>query len=137
MTWNKRSLIWAAAAIIAIIGLIPVTAALAQEEEIELSMAPPQEAQRPPVIFPHEVHMGLYDCLECHHDYQNGENVLDEDSLEEGNPAIQCANCHNGKTSPDLQEAFHRQCIGCHIDVRKSGQPSGPEMCGDCHRAGN
>jgi hypothetical protein len=139
MTWNKRFLIWttAAAAIIAIAGLIPVTVALAQEEEIELRMDNPEEAQRSAVIFPHEVHMGLYDCLACHHDYQNGVNVLDENNLEEGNPAIRCANCHNDRQNPDLQEAFHRQCIGCHIEVRKSGQPSGPEMCGGCHRAEN
>ena len=137
MTWNTRSLIGVAAALIAIIGLIPVTAALAQEEEIELRMGNPEEAQRPPVIFPHEEHMDLYECLTCHHDYQDGVNVLDENTLEEGNPDIQCAHCHNNQTAPDLQEAFHRQCIGCHIAVRKSGQPSGPEMCGDCHRAEN
>jgi len=133
MTWNKRSLLWTAAAILVFIGLIPMTAARAQEEEMELSIGNTEDAQRSPVIFSHDLHMGIYECLACHHDYQNGVNVLDENNLEEGNPAILCANCHNNQADPDLQEAFHRQCIGCHIEVRKSGQPSGPEMCGNCH----
>jgi hypothetical protein len=62
-------------------------------------------------------------------------NVLDENTLEEDNPAIRCANCHNDQADLNLQKAFHRQCMGCHIEIRKSGQLSGPEMCGACHRA--
>jgi len=135
MTWNKRSLIWAAAAVLAIIGLIPVTAALAQEEEMQLSNGNAEEAQRSPVAFSHDLHMGLYECLACHHDYQDGENMLDENTLEEDNPAIRCTNCHNDQADLNLQKAFHRQCMGCHIEIRKSGQLSGPEMCGACHRA--
>lgn len=135
MTWKKRSLIWAAAAVLAIVGLIPVTVALAQEDEMQLTIGNAEETQRSPVDFSHDLHMGLYECLKCHHDYQNGVNVLDENNLEEGNPAIRCANCHNDQADLDLQKAFHRQCIECHIEVRKSGQPSGPEMCGNCHGA--
>jgi c(7)-type cytochrome triheme protein len=112
-----------------------MTVALAQDEEIQLNIGNAGEAQRPPVTFSHDVHMGLYECLACHHNYQNGVNMLDENTLEEGNPAIRCANCHNNQSDLDLQKAFHRQCMGCHIEVRKSSQPSGPELCGACHRA--
>jgi DNA-directed RNA polymerase subunit RPC12/RpoP len=77
--------------------------------------------------------MGLYECLACHHDYKDGINVLNEDDLEEGNPAIRCAACHNGQGELDRQKAFHRQCMGCHIETRKAGQATGPEMCGTCH----
>jgi c(7)-type cytochrome triheme protein len=85
-------------------------------------------AEQPPALFPHEDHMDFADCLDCHHDYKNGINELDEDELYEGNPAIQCATCHNGKTSFSSLRAFHRQCIQCH-----DAEGQGPVMCGDCH----
>jgi c(7)-type cytochrome triheme protein len=85
---------------------------------------------RPPVPFPHELHMDVYDCLDCHHDYENGENVLDDAVLEEGNPEIKCAFCHTPAAAIDLKDAFHGQCVGCHdIDHKK-----GPRLCGECHR---
>ena len=133
MMWNKRIVIGAAAAVLAVIGLSLATISLAQEEEILLNDGGTAGTQRPAVIFSHDLHMGLYECLACHHDYQDGVNVLDEDRLEEGNPDIRCANCHNGQADLDAQKAYHRQCMGCHIDERKAGQASGPEMCGACH----
>ena len=133
MMWNKRIVIGAAAAFLAVIGLSLATISLAQEEEIRLNDSGAADTQRPAVIFSHDLHMGLYECLACHHDYQDGVNVLDEDRLEEGNPDIRCANCHNDQADLDPQKAYHRQCMGCHIDERKAGQSSGPEMCGACH----
>jgi c(7)-type cytochrome triheme protein len=50
---------------------------------------------RGPVLFDHEFHMYDFDCLDCHHDMENGENVLDEVDLVEGNPDILCASCHD------------------------------------------
>nr|WP_320190710.1 cytochrome c3 family protein [uncultured Desulfobacter sp.] len=87
-----------------------------------------KDSNLPPALFPHEDHMAFLDCLDCHHDYKNGTNDLDEDELYEGNPDIQCATCHNGKTSFPALQAFHRQCIHCH-----DTQGQGPVVCGECH----
>jgi hypothetical protein len=89
--------------------------------------------QRTAVTFSHELHMEAFDCLECHHDYAEGENALDEGELEEGNPAIRCASCHGSGSTPELRCAYHRQCMGCHRLMRIKGLATGPELCGGCH----
>jgi c(7)-type cytochrome triheme protein len=122
-----------AVVLMALFGLALSGFALAQEEEIQLNTGEDTAVQRSAVTFSHDLHMGLYECLDCHHDYQNGANALDEDTLEEGNPDIRCAACHNDQADLDRQTAYHRQCMGCHIDTRKDGEASGPEMCGACH----
>lgn len=118
--------------VLALAGLSLSTFSFAQDEEMLLNTGTDINT-RPPVAFSHDLHMGLYECLDCHHDMKDGANVLDEDTLEEGNPDILCGNCHNDQASLDLQKAYHRQCMGCHIDNRKAGNASGPEMCGACH----
>ena len=88
---------------------------------------------RTAVAFPHQLHMEGFACLECHHDYTNGENTLDEDELVEGNPAIRCAACHATGSASDLRRAYHLQCLGCHRQERIAGSTTGPELCGQCH----
>ena len=85
------------------------------------------ERERPGAVFPHTLHAddaGI-DCLECHHIYENGDNVWDDSSESE------CAECHkleaDGKTLP-LMKAFHENCKGCHEKENK-----GPLTCGECH----
>jgi hypothetical protein len=109
--------------------------AFAQEEAIVLDMGGTAD-QRPAVDFDHGLHMGLFECLDCHHQIEDGVNVLDESDLTPGNPDVRCLVCHTPDTGIDLQRAYHRQCMGCHIDTRKAGEPSGPEMCGSCHIPG-
>ena len=133
MIWKKQPVVLAVAGILAVIGLGLATFSFAQEEEIVLNTGEDLETQRTAVAFSHDLHMGIYDCLDCHHDFKDGVNVLDEDTLEEGNPDIRCSACHNDQADLDRQKAFHRQCMGCHIDTRKTGEESGPEMCGACH----
>ena len=133
MIWKKQPVVLAVAGILAVIGLGLATFSFAQEEEIVLNTGEDLETQRTAVAFSHDLHMGIYDCLDCHHDFKDGVNVLDEDTLEEGNPDIRCSACHNDQADLDRQKAFHRQCMGCHIDTRKAGEASGPEMCGACH----
>jgi c(7)-type cytochrome triheme protein len=87
---------------------------------------------RPAVYFSHENHMDSYDCLDCHHDYKNGENVLDEDDLEDGE-STGCASCHTKEVSIDLKTAYHRQCMGCHRLVNKQEAATSPITCRDCH----
>lgn len=105
--------------------------------------------QRPPVRFPHEDHMMTADCLDCHHDYEDGENVLDPFDLEDGNTDPSCCGCHHPGAQLTLEDAFHKQCISCHLDNRhkfwiprkgiqwkaltREGAPAGPVLCGECH----
>ncbi len=101
--------------------------------------------QRSTVSFPHDSHMD-FDCMQCHHDYEDGENVLDEDVLNETEPEdtidlsmaedpgdnpVKCISCHNDtsdKSEINGMDAYHRQCIGCH-----KTENIGPTLCGECH----
>ncbi|MCP3954196.1 MAG: cytochrome c3 family protein [Desulfobacterales bacterium] len=90
------------------------------------------QKSRPGVDFPHELHTEAHDCLECHHDYQDGENVLEEDELDEDG-AASCRACHDSSASIDLKTAYHRQCIKCHRGLNKQPDNDLPITCGDCH----
>ena len=107
----------------------------AQSEDILLNHVAENDSQRrPPVWFGHEMHSDNLECLDCHHDYdENGKNILDEDELEEGQPAAQCLSCHEIKKSDDLENTYHKLCMGCHISAQKRGDPSGPRLCAGCH----
>jgi c(7)-type cytochrome triheme protein len=84
---------------------------------------------RPPVAFSHIRHMeAVPSCKDCHHKYENGKNVLDEGTLQEGNKGIKCSACHGVRDRIDLKEAFHSQCISCHKNKK-----TGPRFCGECH----
>jgi c(7)-type cytochrome triheme protein len=101
--------------------------------------------QRPAVAFTHMSHVNSgIDCKTCHHRFQGGKNILDEMELEEGAEGIKCAACHKDKPgfrfSPDLdatnrnlQQAYHRECIGCHRQLNLENKKSGPVTCGQCH----
>ena len=128
---SKKTLI-VLAGFLALVGW-GLTFAYAQEEILNLNADPAAARQRTPVAFSHDLHMGLYECLDCHHKFENGVNVLDEDDLVEEAPEVSCGACHDDAASIDRRRAYHRQCMGCHIEVRKAGEASGPEMCGACH----
>ncbi len=128
---SKKTLI-VLAGFLALVGW-GLTFAYAQEEILNLNADPAAARQRTPVAFSHDLHMGLYECLDCHHKFENGVNVLDEDDLVEEAPEVSCGACHDDAASIDRQRAYHRLCMGCHIEVRKAGEASGPEMCGACH----
>lgn len=109
--------------------MIYVSGLYAYSEDIEFG----GEKTRGSVAFPHELHMGSFDCLDCHHDMKDGENVLDEADLEEDNPDIMCASCHNADSKIERREAFHYQCMGCHNKFRLTQEATGPTLCGECH----
>jgi c(7)-type cytochrome triheme protein len=106
-----------------------VSGVYASSEEIEFS----GKKSRGPVVFDHELHMGDFECLDCHHVMESGENVLDESDLEEGDPNILCSSCHNSTSKIAKTEAFHYQCMGCHNDYSLTSEPTGPTLCGGCH----
>ncbi|MEA1921627.1 MAG: cytochrome c3 family protein [Pseudomonadota bacterium] len=111
-----------------------VTASWAQPEKIVLDNSEAfKHKKRSPVTFPHELHCDSLECLDCHHRYEKGENVLDEDSLEEGNADIRCASCHTWEARVQLRSAFHLMCTGCHTKNAKKGAKTGPRTCGGCH----
>ena len=90
--------------------------------------------KRPPVPFPHNLHVekGL-SCKDCHHLYEKGKNVLDESNLTEGNKEIRCSFCHGSKSRLNLEQAYHGQCMGCHKKPLKEQRKAPPRYCGGCH----
>ena len=81
------------------------------------------------VPFSHQGHFEDYglDCRECHHVFEDGENVW-----QEGDPIGKCAECHNplkreGKAMR-LPNAYHVNCKGCHKEMRDE-----KDQCGLCH----
>lgn len=86
-----------------------------------------------PVLFRHQPHeaAGL-SCTACHHNYVRGRNIW-----REGQPVPSCESCHQVQPQAgrlDLKNAFHRQCKGCHLNLRKNGRAAGPIKCQECHR---
>lgn len=107
----------------------------AQSEKMVLDSSKGQSGKkRPPVNFPHQLHVekGL-DCKDCHHLYENGKNVLDESKLVEGNQDLRCSTCHHAKSRLNLEKAYHRQCLGCHKKPIKDKTKVPPRYCGGCH----
>ena len=138
-------LVWMS--ILGIVGLLWAVNLGAQPEDILLDdQSVFASRSRPAVEFPHLRHFddaGI-ECSECHHRFKDGENIVDEAELEEDAEGIKCASCHKDESgfrfAPDLdptqrtlQQAYHRMCTGCHRQVSKDSQASGPVTCGSCH----
>jgi c(7)-type cytochrome triheme protein len=101
---------------------------------------------RPAVEFPHLLHFddaGI-ECSECHHRFQDGENIVDDSELEEGAAGIKCSSCHKSEAGfrfkPDLdptkrtlRQAYHRMCMSCHRQLKKENKKAGFVTCGGCH----
>ncbi len=107
----------------------------AQPDKVVLGQSNiPGGKTRPVVTFPHNRHAeaGL-SCMDCHHLYKDGKNVLDEGTLGEGKEGIRCSACHGTKSRLNLEQAFHNQCIGCHRKFWKEKKKTGPRFCGECH----
>lgn len=74
------------------------------------------------VTFSHEMHtLVAEDCATCHHHSKAGQTPL-------------CEKCHRPSSDPrdskipNLKDAYHRQCIGCHKEMEM-----GPTGCTECH----
>ncbi len=113
-----------------IVSFLFAASAFSQDEIIKLNSEELGTHQRPVVQFTHEQHANVLECLRCHHDFDKYGNNLGS----EGQP---CSDCHartSGKNPLPLQEAFHTQCKACHDQMLANGAPSGPVMCGECHK---
>lgn len=86
--------------------------------------------QRPPAVFEHDAHnekAELWDCMICHHVYDEQGRKSDWESSEDQ----ACADCHGLSDQgrmPGLRKAFHQSCKGCHLTEQK-----GPITCAECH----
>jgi hypothetical protein len=113
--------------------LWPTDTLFSQPEEIviENEMAGLKNS-RSAVSFPHELHMDSLDCLTCHHVYEDGKNILDEDELDDDGSAS-CRKCHVKSAAINLKTAYHRQCIKCHRGLNREPDNDLPITCKDCH----
>jgi len=95
------------------------------------------------VLFTHQNHIKTLNisCSECHHIYEKGKNVWNEDM-----PVAKCETCHDEPTvkgertlSPEAQKknlkmAFHSNCQGCHKKTKKENpETKAPVKCSECH----
>jgi len=87
-----------------------------------------------PVTFSHAKHYYEYkiDCTQCHHIYQDGQNIW-----KQGDGVETCVTCHHQNEAQDnvfkLQKAFHENCRGCHSEASKEGKEAPYRKCSDCH----
>ncbi|MBW1889545.1 MAG: cytochrome c3 family protein [Deltaproteobacteria bacterium] len=74
------------------------------------------------ILFPHHAHQDqLQDCNTCHSVFpQEADSIKklkDSDQLKK-------------------KQVMNKQCIKCHRDEKKAGNPSGPTTCSKCHVKG-
>jgi len=84
------------------------------------------QLERPPASFPHDLHTDALkeqgkDCTVCHLTRDNGRLSLLFKRLDQ--PADLA-----------VEDIYHDECIGCHVETASAGLKTGPVSCGDCHR---
>lgn len=71
------------------------------------------------VTFPHGRHQGIFvDCKPCHELFPKESHVVERMKAE-------------GKLQ---KKDVMNMCKGCHNDLAKKGQKTGPVACKDCHK---
>lgn len=114
---------------IAILSVFIFVTGYSQEDMTLVDSSVFENPQRTPSLFSHDEHneaAGIEECINCHHVYLDGQIVEDESSEDQS-----CSECHSSEASesrPALMQAFHANCKGCHLELKK-----GPIMCGECH----
>lgn len=105
-----------------------------------LLKAPPEygEMREAPVLFSHSLH-AAFDCGDCHHDDQG--RPWDGTYEITGCMISGCHDMAAAETPADRRDiryfykAYHDMCMtGCHRDLARAGEPSGPTACPDCHQ---
>jgi hypothetical protein len=127
---------WAPLAVLALLPLMLLGAVAGPATEPPdhrvLTIPVPGARKKAPVAFSHRRHKdGGIACARCHHEYQGRRNVW-----RQGQPVKPCADCHGlypQRRSPDIKNAMHQQCKGCHLKLRQQGRRAGPIHCRDCH----
>jgi hypothetical protein len=89
-----------------------------------------------PVSFSHKSHAAL-ECAACHHTW-DGKGAIGG-CMDKGCHDLAEAVTPQEKKSPAFfYNAFHARgsqisCVGCHGELKKAGQPTGPTGCQECH----
>ncbi|MDM8537136.1 cytochrome c3 family protein [Desulfobacterales bacterium HSG17] len=139
--YNRKSRQWLLLAVL-LAGFICftgiATSGWSQDEWMELSHGEVFSPQtRPPVSFPHHLHVVSLEkqgCGACHHDLDSStDELVYMEGEEQG-----CTNCHSADEdddTPALREAFHQSCTSCHRSrIKRREMPSGFTTCGECHQ---
>ena len=94
-----------------------------------------------PVNFSHQKHIHHdVGCLDCHHTMSK-DDVPSEYPPEDTAEFDMCADCHSPVAGENetlgLKQAFHDQCVNCHVKVNEQGGKHTPVMedCESCHSA--
>lgn len=97
---------------------------------------PDLSSNRQPMRFTHALHYQHVSAMEqkcdaCHHQYDEEKKQL---IYRKGEEAA-CRYCHKherAENTRSLRDAFHFQCINCHINKKPTGN-HGPIVCRGCH----
>jgi hypothetical protein len=135
---------WLTLMIVALTGLIFLTVGTLTASEKKAGDVPDEfmidsegytTDKKGPVPMSHKKHVTEYGakCDDCHHVFEDGKNVW-----KEGDPVQKCSECHDPvkkQGSVDkLQNAYHKNCKGCHKDAAAAGKTNAPyKKCNDCH----
>lgn len=102
-------------------------------EQIVLSVPEGQEARKAEVEYPHQDHIMMFGCSECHHNWDHTE--MDQPDA--------CVSCHDDfkdrRAAESYYNAFHNRdsthsCIGCHGQMTEESEDiNPPTRCSDCH----
>jgi hypothetical protein len=99
------------------------------------------------VLFDHQAHASAsgiaLDCYDCHHHPPGDEEALVSckkchlAEIKKDEVPDSCLECHDagdveGTEIPKESDAFHHQCIQCHVQFG-AGPGEGPENCSKCH----
>jgi len=79
-----------------------------------------------PAPFDHYKHQALegVTCKKCHHEAKEGETPKS---------CFECHQCAKKGEKPNAKIAFHKNCKGCHVEMKKAGKKTGPTKCNECH----
>ncbi|MBN1226750.1 MAG: cytochrome c3 family protein [Deltaproteobacteria bacterium] len=143
---KKKYLILVIILIVGGILYLPVRAVMAADvpDTIKMESKVYPKHTKSIVTFPHKKHAvdKKIACTECHHVFEDGKNVW-----KEGDEVKKCDACHSETKKPsDLKvskaenikrfhyTAIHANCRGCHSDLKKKNEATGPTTCNDCHK---
>ena len=125
----KRTPLTPLALLVLVAAVLLAAPAMSQQDMTTVPTEGFAKPTRLPAVFAHDAHndkAGLTECTACHHGEKDGKRDTAADTA-----GIPCSDCHTAAGKPGktpLMRAFHRQCMGCHMDKKK-----GPVTCGDCH----
>ncbi|WP_022854214.1 cytochrome c3 family protein [Thermodesulfatator atlanticus] len=125
------------------------TTALAQDtakevKEFKVPVVKEYKVKMGKATFPHAKHFldAGNSCGTCHHEKKvkvNGKMqpvpmTLDKAKalMAEGKNPFQCKTCHGDLNRKQYKKLFHKNCLTCHKEVKKSGKKV-PTKCRECH----